>query len=52
MTLGTEDARAQIEEVLKRAGSDPFSGKLFWEARLELEKTKLQSLGYVILLDN
>ncbi|XP_013145608.1 PREDICTED: squamous cell carcinoma antigen recognized by T-cells 3 [Papilio polytes] len=45
MTLGTEDARAQIEEVLKRAGSDPFSGKLFWEARLELEKTKLQSLG-------
>ncbi|XP_013167665.1 PREDICTED: squamous cell carcinoma antigen recognized by T-cells 3 [Papilio xuthus] len=45
MSIGTEDGRAQIEEVLKRAGSDPFSGKLFWEARLELEKTKLQSLG-------
>ncbi|CAH2052150.1 unnamed protein product, partial [Iphiclides podalirius] len=44
-TGSPEVARAQIEEVLRRAGADPFSGKLFWDARLELEKTQLEALS-------
>lgn len=37
-------ARAQLDEVLKRAGADPFSGKIFWDAKLELEKAQLETL--------
>lgn len=37
-------ARAQLDEVLKRAGADPFSGKIFWDAKLELEKAQLETM--------
>nr|XP_013189648.1 unnamed protein product [Amyelois transitella] len=46
--LSTGDAketRAQLEEVLHRAGADPFSGKLFWDAKLEFEKAQLESMS-------
>ncbi|XP_068623305.1 squamous cell carcinoma antigen recognized by T-cells 3 isoform X2 [Battus philenor] len=46
MSTGAPDvARAQLSEVLKLAGSNPFSGKLFWDTRLELEKTELETLS-------
>ncbi|CAH2093898.1 unnamed protein product [Euphydryas editha] len=38
-------ARAQLDEVLRRAGADPLSGKIFWDARLELEKAKLDTMS-------
>ncbi|CAG5044125.1 unnamed protein product [Parnassius apollo] len=44
-TGAAEIARAQLDEVLRRAGADPFSGKLFWDARLELEKAQLETLS-------
>ena len=37
-------ARAQLEEVLRRAGADPLSGKIFWDAKFELEKAKLDNM--------
>ncbi|KAF9408043.1 hypothetical protein HW555_012134, partial [Spodoptera exigua] len=40
-----EKAREQLDEVLRRAGADPFSGKIFWDAKLELEKTQLENLS-------
>lgn len=43
-------AREQIEEVLRLGGADPFSGKLFWDARFELEKTQLDSLRYSLMI--
>ncbi|KAJ0173092.1 hypothetical protein K1T71_011268 [Dendrolimus kikuchii] len=38
-------AREQIDEVLRRAGSDPLSGKIFWDAKLELEKAQLDTMS-------
>lgn len=38
-------AREQLDEVLRRAGADPFSGKLFWDAKLELEKSQLDTMS-------
>lgn len=38
-------ARDQLEEVLSRAGADPLSGKVFWDAKLELEKAKLDTMA-------
>ncbi|XP_045770287.1 squamous cell carcinoma antigen recognized by T-cells 3-like [Maniola jurtina] len=38
-------ARAQLEEMLSRAGADPLSGKIFWDAKLELEKAKLETMN-------
>ncbi|CAK1541645.1 unnamed protein product [Leptosia nina] len=39
------DARAQLEEVLRRAGADPLSGKVFWDARYEMEKAQLEAMN-------
>ncbi|KAJ2942735.1 hypothetical protein O0L34_g14923 [Tuta absoluta] len=39
------EAREQLDEILTRAGADPLSGKLFWDARLELEKSQLDSMS-------
>ncbi|VVC88803.1 unnamed protein product [Leptidea sinapis] len=36
--------RNQLEEILKRAGADPLSGKVFWDARFEMEKAHLESM--------
>ncbi|XP_072934402.1 squamous cell carcinoma antigen recognized by T-cells 3-like isoform X2 [Epargyreus clarus] len=47
-SLSTGDpvlARAQLSEVVRRAGADPFSGKLFWDAKLELEKAQMDSMN-------
>ncbi|XP_047032926.1 squamous cell carcinoma antigen recognized by T-cells 3-like isoform X1 [Helicoverpa zea] len=45
LTFGEADkARAQLEEVIRRAGADPFSGKIFWDAKLELEKAQLETM--------
>ncbi|XP_032526372.2 squamous cell carcinoma antigen recognized by T-cells 3 [Danaus plexippus] len=38
-------ARDQLEEVLRRAGADPLSGKIFWDAKHELEKAKLETMN-------
>ncbi|XP_052738957.1 squamous cell carcinoma antigen recognized by T-cells 3-like [Bicyclus anynana] len=38
-------ARDQLEEVLSRAGADPLSGKIFWDAKFELEKAKLETMN-------
>ncbi|KAG6443017.1 hypothetical protein O3G_MSEX002619 [Manduca sexta] len=38
-------AREQIDEVLRRAGADPLSGKIFWDAKLELEKAQLATMS-------
>lgn len=43
-TGDTKFARANIEEVLHWAGSDPLSGKIFWSAKLELEKSELDTM--------
>ncbi|XP_035448176.2 squamous cell carcinoma antigen recognized by T-cells 3 isoform X1 [Spodoptera frugiperda] len=40
-----DKAREQLEEVLRRAGADPFSGKIFWDAKFELEKNQLENLS-------
>ncbi|KAJ8712942.1 hypothetical protein PYW08_008246 [Mythimna loreyi] len=46
LTLGEADkARAQLDEVLRRAGADPFSGKIFWDAKYELEKAHLDTMS-------
>lgn len=46
LTMGEADkARAQLEEVLRRAGADPFSGKIFWDAKYELEKAHLETMS-------
>lgn len=45
-----EAARAQLDEVARRAGADPLSGKLFWDARAELEKAQLENLRFVARL--
>lgn len=42
-----DKAREQLEEVLRRAGADPFSGKIFWDAKFELEKNQLENLRSV-----
>ncbi|KAI5642579.1 squamous cell carcinoma antigen recognized by T-cells 3 isoform X1 [Phthorimaea operculella] len=39
------EAREQLDEILTRAGADPLSGKLFWDARLELEKSQLDAMS-------
>lgn len=39
-----EFARKQFEEVVDRAGPDPLSGKIFWNAKLEFEKSELESM--------
>lgn len=39
-----ENTREQIKEVLRRAGADPLTGKLFWNAALAFENEILQSL--------
>ncbi|KAJ8711281.1 hypothetical protein PYW07_008523 [Mythimna separata] len=45
LTMGdAEKARAQLEEVLRRAGADPFSGKIYWDAKYELEKAHLDTM--------
>ncbi|KAL4711921.1 hypothetical protein ACJJTC_006090 [Scirpophaga incertulas] len=44
-TGNTEEARANIDIVLKLAGADPMSGKMFWDAKLELEKTQLETIS-------
>lgn len=41
-----KETRTQLDEVLRRAGADPFSGKLFWDAKLEFEKAQLESMRY------
>ncbi|CAB3246174.1 unnamed protein product [Arctia plantaginis] len=49
--IGASDAkfaRKNFEEVLHRAGPDPLSGKIFWNAKLELEKTELESMRETI----
>ncbi|XP_026501301.2 squamous cell carcinoma antigen recognized by T-cells 3-like [Vanessa tameamea] len=38
-------AREQLDEVLRRAGADPLSGKIFWDAKHELEKAKLETMS-------
>ncbi|KAI8442170.1 hypothetical protein MSG28_005778 [Choristoneura fumiferana] len=43
---GAAAARAHLDEVLRRAGPDPLSGKLFWDAKHELEKAQLESMRY------
>ncbi|XP_026314228.1 squamous cell carcinoma antigen recognized by T-cells 3-like isoform X2 [Hyposmocoma kahamanoa] len=45
LTGPPDAARAQLEEVLRRGGADPLSGKLFWDAKLELEKTQLSTMS-------
>ncbi|XP_075983329.1 RNA-binding protein 4F [Anticarsia gemmatalis] len=40
----TNFARDHLEEVLHRAGPDPLSGKIFWNAKLELEKAELEAM--------
>ncbi|CAH2263566.1 jg10898 [Pararge aegeria aegeria] len=46
MTAGEAiSAREQLDEVLSRAGADPLSGKIFWDAKLELEKAKLETMN-------
>lgn len=42
---GADSARAHLEEVLRLAGPDPLSGKLFWDAKRELEKAQLESMS-------
>ncbi|XP_053617334.1 squamous cell carcinoma antigen recognized by T-cells 3-like [Plodia interpunctella] len=44
-TGDAKETRAQLDEVLHRAGADPFSGKLFWDAKLEFEKAQLESIS-------
>ncbi|KAL0867760.1 hypothetical protein ABMA27_008476 [Loxostege sticticalis] len=44
-TGSTTVARAQMEEILRRAGADPLSGKIFWDAKLELEKSQLDTMS-------
>ncbi|XP_041972397.1 squamous cell carcinoma antigen recognized by T-cells 3 [Aricia agestis] len=41
----TDKIRLQLDEVLKRAGADPLSGKIFWDAKIEMEKAKLESMN-------
>ncbi|CAH0758684.1 unnamed protein product [Diatraea saccharalis] len=41
----TDAARTHIDEVLRRAGADPLSGKIFWDAKLELEKAQLETMS-------
>ncbi|CAG4932970.1 unnamed protein product [Colias eurytheme] len=46
LTAGeVENARTQLEEVLRRAGADPLSGKIFWDAKLEMEKAQLENMN-------
>ncbi|XP_045517380.1 squamous cell carcinoma antigen recognized by T-cells 3 [Pieris brassicae] len=39
------EVRGQLEEVLRRAGADPLSGKAFWDARYEMEKAQLEAMS-------
>ncbi|RVE46870.1 hypothetical protein evm_008431 [Chilo suppressalis] len=41
----TAVARSHIDEVLRRAGADPLSGKIFWDAKLEFEKAQLETMS-------
>lgn len=33
--------RAQLDEVLRRGGSDPYSGKVLWDLKIDFEKSQL-----------
>ncbi|GBP39343.1 Squamous cell carcinoma antigen recognized by T-cells 3 [Eumeta japonica] len=40
-----EFSRKQLEDIVKRAGADPLSGKIFWDAKKEFETTQLETMS-------